>query len=153
MSDVYSVLFVCLGNICRSPMAHGVFHDKAKDAGLTVVVDSAGTGDWHVGNPPDPRACNTAAGRGHDIIDLRARQLCRADFAEFDLIVAMDRSNLRALEEMRPAGARARLQLFCHPQSADVPDPYLDGGFARVLDMIEQGADALITEIMRKGRA
>ena len=148
MSDAYRVLFVCLGNICRSPMAHGVFCAKADAAGLTVAVDSAGTGGWHAGNPPDPRACTTAAERGYDIADLRARQVRRADFAEFDLIVAMDRSNLRALEEMRPAGARARLRLFRHPQTADVPDPYYDGGFAQVLNMIKRGADALIAEVM-----
>ena len=106
------ILFVCLGNICRSPMAHAVFETKAQAAGLPVYVESAGTGGWHVGDPPDARAQAEAARRGYDLSALRAQQTVKTDFDRFDLIVAMDRSNWTALERMRPADSDIPVELF-----------------------------------------
>ncbi len=145
------VLFVCLGNICRSPSAQGVFERRLRDRGLAerFEVDSAGTGDWHVGNPPDRRAIAAARKRGYEIAGLRARQVSVADFQRFDLILAMDQSNLSNLQRLVPAGARARTELFMHfapGLPVEVPDPYYGGddGFEQVLDMLEQAADGLI---------
>ena len=142
------VLFVCLGNICRSPTAEGVFRARAAAAGLTATVDSAGTGGWHVGDPPDRRAQAEARRRGYDLSAQRARRATAQDFHDFDLIFAMDRSNLSALTRLRPADASADLTLFLdllpdHPLR-DVPDPYYEDGFDTVLDLIEHGCDALI---------
>lgn len=143
------ILFVCLGNICRSPTAEVVFRDAAARAGLAhvVAVDSAGTGDWHVGNPPDYRATAHAARRGYDLRPLRARLFAVEDFERFDWILAMDRSVLDDLESMRPGGFTGHLGLFLDVAPAlgerDVPDPYDQGpeGFERVLDLVE-GASA-----------
>jgi protein-tyrosine phosphatase len=146
------VLFVCLGNICRSPLAHGVFRAQAAQAGITVEVDSAGTGGWHAGDPPDARAQEIARTRGYVLSDLRARQVRAADFERFDLILAMDRSNLRDLQRLRPAPGDAALRLFLHPSEADVPDPYYDGGFGHVLDLVEEGCARLLDAIRRQGR-
>ena len=150
MTQIKSVIFVCLGNICRSPTAHGIFRDKAAQAGLEVVVDSAGTGDWHIGSPPDLRATRAAHMRGYDLSDLRARQFTAADFDAFNLIFAMDRANQRAIEAQRPSGNTTNVQLFLDligQKRGDVPDPYLDGSFEHVLDMIEHGADMLISRL------
>lgn len=150
MTEVARVVFVCLGNICRSPTAHGIFRDKAAQAGLEIVIDSAGTGDWHIGSPPDSRATRAAHMRGYDLSDLRARQFIVADFNKFDLIFAMDRANLRNIEAQRPAGNTTPVQLFLDltgQQGRDVPDPYFDGSFDQVLDMIEQGADTLVAQL------
>src|SRR5271170_2105719 len=108
------ILFVCLGNICRSPTAEGALRHlcAAEAPALDIEVDSAGTGDYHLGEPPDPRSRRAAAARGIDLSRLRARQVERQDFARFDLILAMDRCNLRALRALRPPGSRARLELF-----------------------------------------
>lgn len=151
------VLFVCLGNICRSPTAEGVFRHKLRAAGLEgqVQVDSAGTGDWHVGKAPDSRTRQAAQRRGYDLSAQRARQVEVADFQRFDLILAMDQSNLRNLQALRPAGARAELDLYLRRFDLaldEVPDPYYGGedGFEQVLDLIEQACDALLIEI--KGR-
>ncbi|MBL36053.1 MAG: protein-tyrosine-phosphatase [Oceanospirillaceae bacterium] len=151
------VLFVCLGNICRSPTAEGVFRHKLRAAGLEgqVQVDSAGTGDWHVGKAPDSRTRQAAQRRGYDLSAQRARQVEVADFQRFDLILAMDQSNLRNLQALRPAGARAELDLYLRRFDLaldEVPDPYYGGedGFEQVLDLIEQASDALLIEI--KGR-
>ncbi|MGQ7958803.1 low molecular weight protein-tyrosine-phosphatase [Pseudomonas sp. SP16.1] len=148
------VLFVCLGNICRSPTAEGVFRHKLRAAGLEdrVLVDSAGTGDWHVGKAPDSRTRQAAQRRGYDLSALRARQVEVADFQRFDLILAMDQSNLRNLEALRPAGAQADLDLYLRRYELaldEVPDPYYGGddGFEQVLDLIEQASDALLAEI------
>jgi protein-tyrosine phosphatase len=151
------VLFVCLGNICRSPTAEGVLRHKLREAGLAdqVEVASAGTGDWHVGNAPDQRSQAAAKSRGYDLSAQRGRQVSRADFATYDLILAMDHSNLRNLKALQPARGRAELDLFLQRyqlQVDEVPDPYHDGeqGFEQVLDLIESACDLLVIEL--KGR-
>src|SRR5947209_5968529 len=124
------ILFVCTGNICRSPTAEGVFRHLAAAAGLSdrVQVDSAGTHGYHVGEAPDARSCAAAAARGVDLSQLRARRVHLDDFETFDMILAMDREHLSRLEALRPNGARAEVELFLdfHPKhkGADVPDPY-----------------------------
>jgi len=155
-----SVLFVCLGNICRSPSAHGVFRKRVEDAGLAdrVTVDSAGTGDWHIGKAPDRRATAAAAARDISIDDLRARQVCAADLSAFDYVLAMDDDNLDGLERLARSvpEATARIALFNDFSVAyrgqPVPDPYFGGddGFEHVLDMIEDASDGLLADI--KGR-
>lgn len=149
------VLFVCLGNICRSPTAEAVFREAAARHGLLhrVEVDSAGTGDWHVGNPPDYRAIDHAARRGYDLRPLRARQITPHDFDRFDWVLAMDEAVLRDVSRMRPARFGGRLGLFMDllPEAGtrDVPDPYDEGpeGFERVLDLVIAGSDALAARI------
>lgn len=148
------ILFVCLGNICRSPTAEGVLREKLRAAGLEqlVEVDSAGTGDWHVGKAPDQRTRQAARQRGYALDELRARQVGRPDFQRFDLILAMDQSNLADLQRMRPAGASAEVDLFLRRYElavTEVPDPYYGGagGFEQVLDLIEQACDGLLLEI------
>lgn len=140
------VLFVCLGNICRSPTAEGVVRDLAHERGVALHTDSAGTGDWHVGSAPDSRAAAEAHRRGHDIADLRARQVTVEDFDRFDLILAMDDSNRRNLEALRPQGNTTPVRLFmafADQPETDVPDPYLEGGFDRAFDMIARAAQGL----------
>jgi protein-tyrosine phosphatase len=141
------VLFVCTGNICRSPTAEGVLRHLAKEAGIDVQVESAGTGDWHVGHPPDGRAQHHARGRGYDLSAQRARQVSAGDFERFDLIVAMDRGHLRVLQQQCPREHRAKLRLLV--AGRDVPDPYYGGadGFERVLDMVEGACRELLQEI------
>lgn len=144
------ILFVCLGNICRSPTAHGVFRAMAEAGGLPVEVDSAGTGGWHAGEPPDPRATAEAAKRGYDLSDLRARQVRAGDFDAFDLILAMDRANLAALERLRPTGSGTEVRLFLDYGDSprdEVPDPYYDGGFDLVLDLIEDASRGLLADL------
>lgn len=146
-----SVLFVCLGNICRSPTAQGVFQAQVDRLGLApaVLVDSCGTGDWHVGQPPDSRAVKAAARRGYDIAHLRARQFSAVDFDRFNYILTMDRDNLRDLQAMRPSYYRGHLGLFLAFAGSgapeDVPDPYYGGecGFDLVLDLIESASAGL----------
>ena len=151
------ILFVCLGNICRSPTAEGVMRHKLREAGLEhqVQVDSAGTGDWHVGKAPDARTRVAAQRRGYDLSMLRARQAATDDFARFDLILAMDESNLANLRGLQSGKGGAELDLFLRRYALaldEVPDPYYGGedGFEQVLDLVEQACDALILEI--KGR-
>lgn len=153
------ILFVCMGNICRSPTAEGILRAKLDAAGLTeaVELDSAGTGDWHVGKAPDSRAIQAAAGRGYAIGDLRARQVAEDDFQRFDLILAMDQDNLAWLEQLRPdEGAVPELLLARQGLAVDeVPDPYYGGaaGFERVLDLLESACDGLVAEVAaRHGR-
>ena len=149
------VLFVCLGNICRSPTAEGVFRAAVVRAGLDarIRVDSAGTGDWHVGRAPDRRAVEAARLRGYDLTGLRARQVRRSDFAHFDWILAMDRANLAALEALRPPSYAGHLGLFLDVAPAlgvaEVPDPYYGGApdFVRMLDLIEQASAALVVRL------
>ena len=148
------VLFVCLGNICRSPTAEAVLRHKLRELGLEegVEVDSAGTGDWHVGKPPDSRTRQAAQLRGYDLSALRGRQVCAGDFSRFDLILAMDNSNLEHLRRLRPGGAMAELDLFLRRYELaldEVPDPYYGGeeGFEQVLDLLEQACDGLLREL------
>jgi protein-tyrosine phosphatase len=143
------ILFVCMGNICRSPTAEGVMRRLIDEAGLDgrITVDSAGTGGWHVGEPPDERAALAAHRRGVTLAGA-ARQVRPADFRRFDLLVAMDRRNLRELLDLAPdddAAAKVRLLL----PDADVPDPYYGGdrGFETVLDMVEAGCRELLDEL------
>lgn len=151
------VLFVCLGNICRSPTAEGVLRHKLRAAGLAdrVEVASAGTGEWHIGKAPDKRSQQAALRRGYDLSAQRAQQVSRADFARYDLILAMDQSNLRNLKALQPAQGKAELDLFLRRYDLavdEVPDPYYDGeqGFEQVLDLIESACDLLVIEL--KGR-
>lgn len=151
------VLFVCLGNICRSPTAEGVLRHKLREAGLAdrVNVASAGTGEWHIGKAPDKRSQRAALQRGYDLSAQRAQQVSRADFSRYDLILAMDQSNLRTLEALQPAQGSAELDLFLRRYASvvdEVPDPYYEGeqGFEQVLDLIERACDLLVIEL--KGR-
>ena len=151
------VLFVCMGNICRSPTAEGVFRHHVKAAGLErdVVIDSAGTGDWHIGEPPDSRATDAAANRGYDLSALRARQVTRKDFAEFDLVLAMDDENLRTLRLWCPPQHAHKVKLFteyCESGACAVPDPYGGGpqGFERVLDLVEAAAQGLLRHLRQE---
>ncbi|MBA1272752.1 low molecular weight protein-tyrosine-phosphatase [Stutzerimonas azotifigens] len=150
------ILFVCLGNICRSPTVEAVFQHRLRQAGLdsVVVIDSAGTGNWHVGKAPDSRATVAAGLRGYDLSPLRARQVSPEDFDRFDLILAMDAQNLADLRSIRPAASAARLDLFLRHvgmMPEDVPDPYYgqDDGFDRVLDLVERGSEVLLDDIRR----
>lgn len=151
------VLFVCLGNICRSPTAEGVLRHQLEAAGLGEIVQvaSAGTGDWHVGKAPDSRTCKAASMRGYDLSRQRAQQVKASHFAEYDLILAMDKQNLGHLQALRPHGATGELDLFLRRYGAaldEVPDPYYGGaeGFEQVLDLIEAACRELVVEI--KGR-
>lgn len=156
----YGVLFVCTGNICRSPTAEGAFRQAVRAAGVAerFTVDSAGTHGYHIGEPPDPRAVAAALAAGIDIRDLRARRVTRTDFQDFDLIVAMDRSHFGALETMRAAEDRATLALFMDyvPDGGrrDVPDPYYGGpeDFARVLDLAQAGVRGILDALALSGR-
>ncbi len=149
---------VCLGNICRSPMAHGVFEARIRAQGLedVIEVDSAGTAGYHVGAKPDPRARQEARSRGYDLEPLRARQLEPEDFREFDYILTMDDANYRNAERIRPADSRAELLRYLDfaPQFDDheVPDPYYGGddGFVHVMDLIEAAADGLLEHIRER---
>ena len=161
----FRVLFICMGNICRSPTAHGVFARYLRERApeLEVEVDSAGTHDYHVGSPPDPRAIAAAARRGVDLTAQRARLVKVADFQRHDLIVAMDRLNREVLLDLSPAVYRERVRLLMEfadvplddGEQLDVPDPYYGGavGFERVLDLVEQAADGLLAEIRARMRA
>ncbi len=144
------LLFVCLGNICRSPTAESTMRKLVAEAGLEgeIEVDSAGTGSWHLGDPPDPRAVEAAQRRGLTL-DGRARLVTGADF-EADLLVAMDRSNRDELLAQAPSReARARVRLLLDDPERDVPDPYYGGrdGFDRVLDVVEEGCRTLLAEV------
>jgi len=150
------VLFVCLGNICRSPTAEGVLRAIAarEYPGLVLEVDSAGTADYHVGEPPDRRTVAAARRRGYDLAGLRARQVQPEDFNRFDFVLAMDRANLAALARLRPEDASARLALFLDfaPDSGlEVPDPYYGSveDFERVLDLCESGARGLLDSLVK----
>ena len=149
------VLFVCLGNICRSPLAEAAFRREAERAGLEVETDSAGTGDWHVGEPPDPRAQATAKEHGIDISGYRGRQVTARDFAEYDLVLAMDHENLANLEKLRLDDARADLALLLDEVEGRggeaVADPYFGGdeGFATTWSDVSTAARALVERLQR----
>jgi protein-tyrosine phosphatase len=149
------VLFVCLGNICRSPTAEGVFRQVVQQASLAdyIDIDSAGTHAYHIGDPPDRRAQAAAARRGVDLSGLRGRQATPRDIEEFDYVLAMDRENLQNLQAICPSGLETKLRLFLEfageRVEREVPDPYFGGesGFDRVLDMIEDAAQGLLAHI------
>lgn len=153
-----AVLFVCLGNICRSPTAEGVFRKLVEDAGLgeRVRIDSAGTAGYHVGATPDARAMAAAKSRGFDLSAIRARHVVAADFAAFDLILAMDEENLADLRRAAPADTRAQLRLLLEfAPGADVsavPDPYYGGknGFEQVLDLVTDACAGLVADLRRR---
>ena len=154
-SESISVLFVCMGNICRSPTAEGVFreHVRREGPGYSIEIDSAGTHAYHVGEPPDPRATRAARKRGIDIARQRARAVEVSDYYRFDYILAMDNGNLEILERMRPADAKAKLNLlldYCSDLDTDaVPDPYYGGkaGFEQVLDLLDTACAAFINHL------
>lgn len=151
------VLFVCMGNICRSPTAEGIFRHLVREAALEeqILIDSAGTHDYHIGKPPDRRAQAAAAQRGYDLSALRGRQVARSDFDEFDYILAMDAENLANLNRIKPPQYRAQVGLFLEHSrrfsEREVPDPYYGGaqGFEHVLDMVEDAAAGLLERILR----
>jgi len=150
-----NVLFVCMGNICRSPTAEGVFAQRLIEEGLEnlVGVDSAGTHAYHVGEPPDPRSQSTASNRGISLQHLKARKAVAKDFERFDYVLAMDRDNIHGLEKICPTGLEHKLHLFLsyasNLETDEVPDPYYGGptGFDRVFDMIEDASNGLLQDI------
>ena len=151
------LLVVCLGNICRSPTAEGLIRQRLESASLAdrVTVDSAGTGDWHVGHPPDRRAIKCAAGHGVDLSGLRARQLGPADYHAFDWLLCADAANLRDVRRQSPADARASTALLLEWAGLDqreVPDPYTGDAhqFERVWALLERAADGVVGRLARE---
>ncbi len=156
MKPHVKVLFVCLGNICRSPTAQAVFTQKVIKAGELerVAIDSAGTAGYHIGEAPDERACEFAARRNYSMKDLRARQVSAEDFDQFDYIIAMDHANLSHLQKERPEGSKAQVELmlsYIDSPTQEVPDPYYGGdqGFETVLDLLENASDALLANVLK----
>ena len=155
-----AILFVCLGNICRSPLAEGVFRDVVTNRGTAsgFQIDSAGTGAWHQGSAPDPRSIQVAARHGIDIVMQRARRVRPEDFSRFDLILGMDRSNVDTLREAAPAAARDRIHLFLDyaaGKNAEVPDPYYGGpdSFLAVYRMIREASELLADRLAARASA
>ncbi|TVP82570.1 low molecular weight protein-tyrosine-phosphatase [Thioalkalivibrio sp.] len=152
------VLMVCMGNICRSPMAHGVFAERIREAGLehAVEVDSAGTHSYHVGEPPDRRAQATARARGYELSGQRARRLVEDDFRDFDYVLVMDDENLRNARALQPTDGTARLHRFLEFAGSrperEVPDPYYGGsqGFATVMDLVEEAATGFLSHLRQR---
>lgn len=158
-NDTFRVLFVCIGNICRSPTAEGVFRHQAETSGWSKLfqADSAGTSAYHVGEPPDRRAMEYAKTRGYDISTLRARQVGPADFERFDLILCMEKEVLETVKKIQAfSRGNADLALFLDylpaHEGQDVPDPYYGGGedFEKALDLIEQGSQSLLKILLKK---
>ena len=154
------VLFVCMGNICRSPTAEGVFRHVVEEAGLSMQIeaDSAGTSDYQKGDPPDKRAQQAAIRRGYNLSRLKARQVRPEDFLEFDHILVMDQKNMRDLKAIYPNGAQAQIALFLDyartAQLKEVPDPYYGGasGFELVLDLVEDAARGFLQHLIDENR-
>ena len=150
-----SILFVCLGNICRSPVAEGVFRKKAAEANLLdkLTIDSAGTAAWHAGKSPDNRMMEAATLRGYDLSELRARQVTTNDFENFDYILAMDTDNLYNLQDIDPGTGKASISLFLdfapELKTDEVPDPYFGNidGFNHVIDLVEAASDGLLKKV------
>jgi len=153
MPSYPSFLFVCLGNICRSPLAEAAMRHEAAAAGLDLAIDSAGTGSWHIGNGPDPRAQAEALRHGIDISGYRARQVSAVDFARFDHVIAMDRSNFTNLRKLAPVSPHARLSMLLDHvpglEGRDVDDPYFGGpeGFVATWDQVSTAARNLVSAI------
>lgn len=153
------ILMVCLGNICRSPLAQGVMEQRLRKSGLvrSATVDSAGTQAYHLGEPPDPRAVELAARRGYDISGQRARRIRDGDFQSFDYILAMDQDNLQQLVARCPEAEVSRIKLLMDfapgPDGQEIPDPYYGGQdeFERTLDLIEAAVEGLILEVKAGG--
>jgi len=158
MEGKVSVVFVCMGNICRSPTAEAVFRRYVENVNLAehILIDSAGTHDYHIGEPPDFRAQQAAMQRGYDMSGLRGRQVGEGDFRRFDYMLAMDQKNLAFLQRLAPPDGNARVQLFLDYARdhavREVPDPYYGGadGFEHVLDMVEDASEGLLQHIRRK---
>jgi len=157
-----SILFVCLGNICRSPTAHGVFEQmvQAHDMGDRLLIDSAGTAAYHIGKAPDPRTRAAASRRGYDLEHLRARAVDTSDFERFDYVLAMDAANLRELRSLCPGDFGGHLGLFLEfaegSKLKEVPDPYYtagERGFDEVLDLVELASQGLYRHLQQEGRA
>ncbi len=153
-----NILFVCMGNICRSPLAHGRFAHLVRESGLEsrITVDSAGTHAYHVGEPPDPRSQQTAMHRGIDISEQHARKVSLADFETYDYLLAMDRDNLAILQSLAPAEHNHKVRLFLEfapeLEEQEVPDPYYGGqsGFERVYDLIDAASQGLLQELRKR---
>lgn len=152
------ILVVCLGNICRSPMAHGLLRDRAQEKGLKLEIDSAGTGNYHIGEAPDKRALENMKANGHDISDLKARQFSVSDFDDYDRIFVMDQSNYEnVMDVARTDGDKEKVDLFlnlAHPgENMEVPDPYFGGdqGFQHVYELLDNATDNLISELENHG--
>ncbi len=152
------ILFVCMGNICRSPTAEAVFRHQVQQAGLLehIEIDSAGTHDYHIGEEPDARTQRAARQRGYDMSMLRGRQVGVQDFSRFDYVLAMDEANLAILQRLRPRDVQSHLGLFLEfaerHTEREVPDPYYGGaeGFERVLDMVEDAANGLLKQVRQR---
>jgi Protein-tyrosine-phosphatase len=157
MSDKPAVLFVCLGNICRSPLAEAAFRVEVAKAGLDAEIDSAGTGSWHIGSPPDKRAQNTAHRHGVDITSYRGRQVSAGDFRRFTHVIALDKQNLADLKKMRPADSKAELRLLMDyvpgREGQAVADPYYgdEEDFEVTWNDVTEGARALVRVIAGRG--
>ena len=151
-----SVLFICLGNICRSPTAEAVFKKRSTDAGLSIWCDSAGTGGYHIGEPPDSRSAKVGRARGYSFAGQSSRKIETADFEAFDLVLAMDKQNLLALQDICPAHFQHKLKLFLdyapHTNADEVPDPYYGaaGGFDHVIDLVEMASEGLIRALKQE---
>lgn len=154
------VLFVCLGNICRSPTAEAVMRRKLQNRNLErwFEISSAGTGNWHVGEAPDARATQAAMTRGYDMSELRAKQIAESDFKHYDLVLAMDRSNVTNMRRICPSGHLSKIGLLMdyvpHASVDEVPDPYYgnEDGFNLVLDLLEDACDSLINTVCEQKR-
>jgi protein-tyrosine phosphatase len=155
VKDKIKVLFVCMGNICRSPTAHGVFRQLVEENGLSqrIEIDSAGTEAYHIGNPPDGRAQKTALSRGFDLSDLRARQVNGNDYDYYDYVIAMDDDNMHNLKAKAPGGQDMLymfLQFAPERTETEVPDPYYDGSFDYVFDLVAAASQGLLADIQQR---
>ena len=147
------ILFVCLGNICRSPAAEGVFCTLGEQAGLALTIDSAGTAGWHVGKAPYGPMQEAAMARGYDLSGLRARQFTAADFTDFDLIIGMDVDNVADMKILRPNGNKTPVRLFTdysdNSKTSDIPDPYYTRDFEGALTLIEDASRGLVAQLLQ----